>query len=126
MGGGEGNSEDRWNIPILRRKVRPTPSEQILWQHIRGRKLAGIKFRRQQTSDPSSSTSAPSIRLIIEVDGPVHDALQERERDAARQQLIERLGFRFIRVRAADVEHNTKEVLQQIEKGIMKMEMYRN
>ena len=118
--------EDRWNIPepLRREMVRiardfrrtPPQSEQILWQHLRGRKLGRTKFRRQQNIGPFVvDFCSPSLRLIIEVDGPIHDALEERERDTERQHLIERLGFRFVRVLAADVEHNTEEVLQQIE-----------
>lgn len=101
----------------------PTRGEQILWQHLRGRKLVETKFRRQQNIGPFIvDFCAPSIRLIVEVDGPVHDALEERQRDAERQHLIERLGFRFIRVRAADVEHNIEGVLATIKQTIAKIE----
>ncbi|MEZ4520849.1 MAG: endonuclease domain-containing protein [Thermomicrobiales bacterium] len=121
--------QDRWQIPEPLRRVMvriardfrkaPTHSEQILWEHLRGRKLAGTKFRRQQPIGPFVvDFCAPSLRLVVEVDGPIHDALEEHKRDAERQHLIERLGFRFIRVRAADVEHNIEEVLEQIERAI--------
>ena len=121
--------EDRWNIPeSLRRETvqiardfrnQPTRGEQILWQHLRARKLADTKFRRQQPIGPFIvDFCATNIRLIVEVDGPAHDALEEQQRDAERQRLIESLGFRFVRVRAYDVEHDTEEVLQKIETAI--------
>ena len=125
--------EDRWHIPEpLRREMvqiahdfrkQPTRSEKILWQHLRGRKLANVKFRRQQNIGPFVvDFCAPSLRLIIEVDGPAHDALEEQQRDAERQRLIERLGFRFVRVRAHDVEHDTEEVIQGIQHAIAEIE----
>ena len=121
--------QDRWHVPEpLRREMvqvardfrkQLTHSEGILWQHLRGRKLAGVKFRRQQNIGPFVvDFCAPSLRLIIEVDGPAHNALEEQQRDAERQRLIESLGFRFVRVRAHDVEHHIEEVLQQIEAAI--------
>ena len=101
----------------------PTRGEEILWQHLRARKLARTKFRRQQNIGPFIvDFCAPSLRLIVEVDGPAHDALEEQQRDSERQHLLERLGFRFVRVRAHDVEHNIGEVLRQIENAIDKIE----
>jgi adenine-specific DNA-methyltransferase len=105
----------------------PTHSEELLWQHLRARRLAATKFRRQQPIGPFvADFCAPALRLIVEVDGPVHDALEERKRDAARQHLIEGLGFRFVRVRAHDVEHNTEEVLRAIERAIAELKSQRN
>jgi very-short-patch-repair endonuclease len=51
-----------------------TESERILWQALRGKKLDGLKFRRQQpiglfVVDFYNS----AYRLVIEVDGQIHD-----------------------------------------------------
>ena len=127
---------DRWPIPEpLRREMvalardfrkAPTATEAVLWQHLRGRQMAGVKFRRQQPIGPFVvDFCAPRLRLIIEIDGPVHDALQERERDAERQRLIESLGFRFLRVPTGDIEHNLEEVLRRIQDEIAHIQRQR-
>src|SRR5262249_43642984 len=105
--GGEGNP-DRWEVPeSLRRQMGevarqfrnvPTRGEGILWDALRGKQLDGVKFRRQQPIGPFVvDFFAASQRLIVEVDGPVHD--DQREADARRQSLLESLGLRFLRIK---------------------------
>ena len=69
--------------PEIRRKMteiarefrkEPTKSEEIFWQALRGKKLDGIKFRRQQPVGYFVVDFYSSVfRLVIEVDGSVHD-----------------------------------------------------
>ena len=95
-------------------RKEPTQSEEILWQALRAEKLAGRKFRRQQ---PIGSFVVDffcaSERLIVEVDGSIHDRQQELDRD--RQTLLESLGLRFVRLSANDVETNLSACLNQIQ-----------
>jgi adenine-specific DNA-methyltransferase len=127
-------TSDRWHIPEpLRRDMiriardfrkEPTPTEAILWQHLRGRQVGGAKFRRQQPIGPFVvDFCAPRLRLIIEIDGSVHDALEER--DAERQRLIESLGFRFLRIPTAAIENNLGEVLHRIQIEIFQIQSKR-
>jgi very-short-patch-repair endonuclease len=106
---------DRSEVPEdLRRQMvevakyfrkEPTPTEGILWQALRGRKLDGVKFRRQQNIGPFVvDFFAAEQRLIVEVDGPIHDSQQRA--DQARQEILESLGLRFVRVRTETVERN--------------------
>src|SRR5438105_4830960 len=63
-----------------------TCAEKRLWQHLRANRLAGLHFRRQQVIDGFIvDFYCHSVRLIIELDGPVHEKQIEsdRERDAA-------------------------------------------
>lgn len=114
---------DRWPVPEpLRRKMvavargfrrQPTPSEAILWESLRDRRLDGRKFRRQQPLGPFVvDFFCADERLIVEVDGPIHEA--QRDADRLRQELIESLGLRFVRVAAADVERSLPAVLAKI------------
>ena len=64
--------EAKRNILTAAREHRknPTKSEEILWKALRGKKLDGVKFRRQQPigvfiADFYSS----AYRLVVEVDG---------------------------------------------------------
>jgi very-short-patch-repair endonuclease len=78
---------DKWQIsPELRYKMveiarqfrkQPTPSEAILWQALRNRKLEGRKFRRQQPIGCFIvDFFCASERLIVEVDGLIHESQQ--------------------------------------------------
>ena len=64
---------------------RQTPAEQRLWQHLRAGQLDGHRFRRQQPVGPYITDFYCAIaRLIVELDGPIHEIQREydRERDA--------------------------------------------
>ena len=94
-----------------------TPSEATLWQALRDRHLDGIKFRRQQPVGPFVvDFYAPSVQLVVEVDGIIHQ--QKVEADQNRQMLLESLGLQVLRFKAEEVEGNLEEVLGIIRKAI--------
>jgi len=99
----------------LARQMRhePTPAEGKLWQALRGRRLGGAKFRRQYAIDRFIvDFYCPAARLVVEVDGPVHD--YQPEQDAIRQQFLESLGLRVLRFRNEDVLTALEAVLDEI------------
>jgi very-short-patch-repair endonuclease len=77
-----------------------TESEARLWSALKARQL-GVSFRRQVPVGGQfiADFCAPSIRLIVEVDGPIH--ARKRGPDARRDLKLRRLGFRVVRVPAA-------------------------
>jgi len=87
----------------------PTRSEALLWAQLRGNKL-GVHFRRQHPLGPFVvDFFASRAKLVVEVDGAVHDSPEARERDAWRQAELERgYGVRFVRVRAELVERDVR------------------
>ena len=90
-----------------------TPAEETLWQALRGRRLGGRKFRRQHPLGPFiADFCCPEARLIVEVDGSVHDG--QGEHDAARTQQFETHGYRVVRVRNEDVLCRLSAVLKAI------------
>ncbi|NJL91686.1 MAG: DUF559 domain-containing protein [Coleofasciculaceae cyanobacterium SM2_1_6] len=124
----EGLETQAWEItPELHRKMveiarqfrkQPTPSEKILWQELRGRKLDNHKFRRQQPIGIFVvDFFCAAERLIVEVDGGIHESQQELDRQ--RQELLESLGLRFIRVSSDRVENNLSSVLEEIRQAIL-------
>jgi very-short-patch-repair endonuclease len=86
-------SPDLWQkLKPLARQMRkePTPAEARLWQQIRKRQIYGVKFRRQFAIERFiTDFCSPEARLIIEVDGPIHQYTQEE--DQVRQSLLELL-----------------------------------
>jgi very-short-patch-repair endonuclease len=101
-------------MPIAREKrTEQTAAEEFLWQHIRNRQLAGIKFRRQHVIDHYIvDFYCHEAALVIEVDGSIHE--QQKEEDALRQAEIEAVGAVFIRFSNEEVMGNIADVLEKI------------
>ena len=94
-------------------RLEPTRSERIFWDAVRNRQLDGVKFRRQQVIERFVvDFFAPSHRLVVEIDGGVHEV--QRERDALREQFLEDCGLRVLRFSADDVERRLPEVLDTL------------
>ena len=84
--------------------VHPTRTEGLLWQALRGGRL-GVRFRRQVVLHTFIvDFFAPSVGLVVEVDGAVH---RGRELDdAVRDGLLRRFGYRVLRIPADLVERD--------------------
>jgi very-short-patch-repair endonuclease len=108
--------------PELRRRMteiarefrkEPTQSENILWQALRGKKLDGVKFRRQQPVGLFVVDFYNSVyRLVIEIDGPIHEL--QKEMDEARQEILEVLGLHVMRIKSETVEKSLPVALDMI------------
>nr|WP_116970817.1 DUF559 domain-containing protein [Blastomonas sp. UPD001] len=100
--------------PIARQMRRePTPAEEKLWQKLRHKQLLGFKFRRQHTIDRFIvDFYCGEARLVVEVDGEVHDYTQEE--DAIRQDFLESLGLRVVRFRNEEVLNAIDGVVEEI------------
>jgi very-short-patch-repair endonuclease len=108
--------------PEVRRKMveiarefrkEPTEGEKILWEALRGKKLDAIKFRRQQSVGYFVVDFYTSIfRLVVEVDGPIHD--QQKEAHKARQDILEVLGLTVLRIKTEIPEKNLPLALNMI------------
>ncbi|NNM72275.1 endonuclease domain-containing protein [Enterovirga aerilata] len=76
----------------------PTRAEEMLWRELRGRHLAGLKFRRQC---PIGRYVVDFVcfdaRLIVELDGRPHDDPGQRAHDRARDAWLRAEGFRVLR-----------------------------
>ena len=125
------NDFPRLNVPeSVRRKMvevarefrkRPTDSERSLWQALRGKKLDGLKFRRQQpiglfVVDFYNS----AYRLVVEVDGKIHEV--QKQADQERQAILEMLGLNVLRIKAELVEKNLEAALEMIRLKIRELE----
>jgi very-short-patch-repair endonuclease len=97
----------------LRREM--TPQERKLWRCLRGKKLYGIKFRRQHPVDRSIlDFFCYAHNLAVEIDGHSHYQPDQRAYDQARTEQLARHGIRVIRFTNRDVETNIEGVLNEI------------
>ncbi len=90
-----------------------TATEDKLWQALRGRRLAGLKWRRQvPVLAYTVDFLCVSAKLIVEIDGAQHGI--EAEYDARRTQELERIGFQVVRFTNEDVLGDIDRVLERI------------
>jgi uroporphyrinogen-III synthase len=83
---------------VMRRE--DTRAEKVAWARLKDRRTLGLKFRRQVPIDRYIvDFYCPEIRLIVELDGGVHDQPGEVERDEKRNARLQDLGFKLLRIR---------------------------
>lgn len=110
------------NMKKRRQNLRnnATPAEQKLWQKLKGKQIAGIKFRRQYSIDSFIvDFYAPSCKLVVEIDGGTHFSDEAIEYDIQRERYIKKFGIRIIRFTNVDVFENIDGVLQMIEQAAL-------
>ena len=85
-----------------------SPPEVRLWSLLR-RSPNGIKFRRQHPVGPFvADFYCPSAKLVIEIDGLIHDLTATRDQN--RDEYIAGLGLGILRIPASDVMADASSV----------------
>jgi len=96
-------------------RSKPTNTENILWQILRGKKLDGYKFRRQHIiGNFIADFVCLSKRVVIEVDGLIHQTKENEISDEERTLVLNKLGFEVIRFTNEEVVGDTDNVLNKI------------
>jgi len=96
-------------------RKRPTDAESSLWRHLRGRQIAGVKFRRQAPIGPYIvDFISYNPRVVVELDGGHHKEPTHSERDAVRDRWLQTEGFTVLRFWDTDVLANPEAVLSAI------------
>lgn len=96
-----------------------TPTEAILWEQLRARRLAGFKFRRQYVIEQYiADFVCVEAKLIVELDGEYHAEVEQAAYDAVRTQFLQALDFRVLRFWNWEVEKDLGMVLEEIERQL--------
>ena len=75
-------------------------AEILLWSRLKGKKVRGLKFRRQfSVGKYVIDFYCPAVKLAIEADGNTHTSEEEIEYDKTRQYEIANFGITFLRFR---------------------------
>jgi very-short-patch-repair endonuclease len=94
---------------------RETDAERLLWMLLRGRQIAGAKFRRQHQFGPFIlDFFCAEHRLAIEVDGGQHFSDEGKARDGARTTWLGRESVRMLRFDNLQVLRETEAVVETI------------
>jgi very-short-patch-repair endonuclease len=100
-------------------RENPTPAEACLWEAIRHKKLDGLRFRSQHPVETFIfDFYCPAYKLIIEVDGSIHDNPDTQEHDQLRDEWVEAHGYNVLRLRNDEILTNLPATLQKIQNHI--------
>lgn len=107
-------SNNKAIIALHAREMRqfPTDSEARLWRALRSSQL-GVAFRRQvPLLGFIADFYAPSVRLVVEVDGDYHE--RRSGADERRALKLTRAGYRVVRLQAELVTRDLPAALRAI------------
>ena len=92
-----------------------TEAETVLWNHLRAKQLDGIKFRRQHIIGQFiTDFVCLSKKLIIEVDGLIHQLPESIISDAERTEWFTAKGYTLIRFTNKEVLYDIDNVIRKI------------
>ncbi|RVT40770.1 endonuclease domain-containing protein [Sphingobium algorifonticola] len=93
-------------------RSNPTEAERKLWMLLRGKRLGGFKFKRQQPITPYIIDFVCfEYRLIVEVDGSQH---ADNAYDTKRDDWLKSQGFKILRLWNNDIMNDEEGVLAAI------------
>jgi very-short-patch-repair endonuclease len=102
-----------------------TPAEEILWEKLRNRNFAGLKFTRQhpiyyfkdkQKKFFIADFYCHRLKLIIELDGEIHK--KQKNYDILREELLKNKSLKIIRFKNTKIEENINLVLIRLKRYI--------
>jgi very-short-patch-repair endonuclease len=94
---------------------RMTKGETLLWYELRALKSSNLRFRRQSPIGPYIvDFVCLDARLVVEVDGDMHETECGKRHDANRDAFLRSSGFEIIRVDEPDVIANAWYVAQLV------------
>ncbi|WP_179348629.1 endonuclease domain-containing protein [Winogradskyella pacifica] len=112
------NTHTKKALQEYRRALRNnlTPSEAQLWKHLKSRQLSNRKFQRQHSIGYYIvDFYCAAEKLIIELDGEIHNNPKAQEYDKKRTQYLENLGYKVVRFENKMVFDALPSVLGEIQ-----------
>jgi len=66
--------------------------------------MDGLKFRRQQPLGPFiADFFCAELRLVLEIDGGIHETVEQKAKDLARDEWMRSQGLRIARIRTREL-----------------------
>ena len=92
-----------------------TPAELTLWECLRANKLNGFRFKAQHPIGYFvADFYSHAARLVVELDGSIHDSVEQQEYDTNRTYILEEFGITVLRFRNEEIFGRINEVLAKI------------
>ena len=94
--------------------------EKIFWEVVRGGRFDGLKFRRQHPVGPFiADFYYHQYKLVIELDGSVHDEAEQQAYDQNRDTWMIEYGLTVLRFTNQEVTNEIESVKQRIRQVII-------
>ena len=107
------NQKNKFNSRDLRRNQ--TDAEMLLWSRIRRKQIKNIQFYRQRPiGNFIVDFFAPSVKLVIEIDGGQHFEKVHAERDKKRDSYLKQLNLKVLRFDNLQVIQTIDDVVEVI------------
>jgi cyclase len=91
-----------------------TETEKILWMHLKTG-IQNLKFRRQHPIGLYiADFFCHKLKLIIEIDGSIHNVPEVKLCDEEREKFLKELGYKVIRFTNKQVSHEMEFILNKI------------
>jgi methylmalonyl-CoA mutase cobalamin-binding domain/chain len=98
---------------------KPTEAEKMLWNVLSDKGIDNYKFRRQHIiGEYIVDFVCLEKRLIIEVDGSIHNGLEQIEHDKQRTEWLESKGFKVVRYTNNQVLSDLFSTIENIRKEL--------
>src|SRR5690242_9949071 len=108
------------NASFLRN--HPTQAEENLWQRLRKNQIEGLHFRRQHPfSNYVPDFYANSVKLVIEVDGSIHEVKSVKFSDEDRELNLRLYGLHILRYSNEDVINFEDLVVEDIRQKVIEL-----
>ena len=107
----------REDLKSKARKLRNSMTEEeiILWQHLRKKQILDTQFFRQKpVENYIVDFYAPTIKLVIELDGGQHFEKDQEVYDEKRTRTLNSLGLTVLRFTNSEVKTNLEGMLEAI------------
>ncbi|MBI9100242.1 MAG: DUF559 domain-containing protein [Spirochaetaceae bacterium] len=92
----------------------------MVWHILRNRQFLGLKFRRQhQIGLYIVDFYCDQLKLILELDGNIHQTKEQKEKDKQRDEYLISEGFTILHYENYVVLHNLELMFQKIEKLLL-------
>ena len=96
-----------------------TIAEKIFWKELNANKIKGYRFKAQHPVNRYIvDFYCHKAKLVIEIDGNIHDNEEVKERDDGRTYEIENYGLKVIRFTNNQVLNNIEEVINEIKNNL--------
>jgi very-short-patch-repair endonuclease len=100
-----------------------TYPEKKLWEALKNKKLDGLKFRRQHPINRFVvDFYCHKYKLVIELDGSVHENEEVKARDIERENELKTYGLNILRFTNTEVISNFVGVLSKIREIVAELE----
>ncbi len=92
-------------------RLNPTVAERILWETLRNKKMLGLRFKHQHPINKFiADFYCHTLKLVIEVDGEIHNTEENREYDDNRTAAFESYDITVLRFTNDEVFTNIEKV----------------